>query len=37
MHVKIIHIYKDKEQVILFKKVIPHIMFQEKDDASTAF
>ena len=27
MHVKITYIYKDKAQVILFKKVIPHIMF----------
>ena len=30
MHVKITYIYKDKAQVILFKKVIPHIMFKEK-------
>ena len=27
MHVKITYIYKDKAQVILFKKVIPHTMF----------
>ena len=27
MHVKITYIYKDKAQVILFKKTIPHIMF----------
>ena len=37
MHVKITYINKDKAQVILFKKVIPHIMFEGKDDASTVF
>ena len=27
IHLKIAYIYKDKAQVISFKKVIPHIMF----------
>ena len=30
MHVKITYIYKDKAQVILFKKVISYVMFKKK-------